>query len=333
MRMFDPTRRGFIASAGVFLLPTGLSAAGTPTEDPLAGYKLEWTRQVKWAVVVDATRMKGDTPDEQLAAAQAVVAAKGGGVVHFPAGVYRFKESIKLLDGVVLRGADPGLVTSAHNEKYAPPTRFEFPKYEFAAEGEGTPVLRAFKGIYLADPQAASNVGVVNIDINRGHVHLLDDGTEKHAAGRNRFVVGCVLRNAAVPDPAVPNVKINQKGWQRFTARHHAAIDAKAAENLLVANNRLPRSGGDNFTMNGYVLLDQKRKEAAIDGVVFDYDNRPGLYVNHYGIGGAGGMGPDGTRRPKRTRGGSERARSSATTLCSTPGGWGSASAATGCGA
>jgi hypothetical protein len=295
MRPSDPTRRGFLASAGVFLLPATLRSADTPAGDPLAGYKLEWTRQVKWANVVDVTRMKGDTPDEQLAVAQAVLAAKGGGVVYFPAGVYRFKESIKLLDGVVLRGADPSPVTSAHNEKYAPPTRFEFPKYEFAAEGEGTPVLRAFKGIYLAAPKAASNVGVVNIDINRGHVHLEDDETEKHAAGRNRFVVGCVLRNAAVPDPAVPNVKINQKAWQRFTARHHAAIDVKAAENLLVANNRLPKSGDDNFAMNGYVLLDQKKKEAAIDGVVFDFDNRPGLYVNHYGIGGAGGAGPDGT--------------------------------------
>lgn len=239
--------------------------------------------------------MKGDTADEQLAAAQAVVAARGGGVVYFPAGVYRFRESIRLLDGVVLRGADPGPVTSAHSEKYAPPTRFEFPKYEFRGEGAGTPVLRAFKGIYLADPAAASNVGVVNIALDRGHVHFQDDGTEKLAAGRNRFVVGCVLRNAAVPDPAVPNPKIHQKAWQRFTARHHAAIDVKAAENLLVANNRLPKSGDDNFTMDGYVLLDRKRTEVPIDGVVFDYDNRPGMYVNHYSIGGAGGTGPDGT--------------------------------------
>ena len=80
MQPFDPTRRGFLASAGVFLLPAGLFAADAPTDDPIAGYKLEWTKQMKWAVVVDATRMKGDTPDEQLAAAQAVVAAKGGGL-------------------------------------------------------------------------------------------------------------------------------------------------------------------------------------------------------------------------------------------------------------
>lgn len=269
-------------------------ALGAPADDPLGEYKLPWTKQVKWANVVDVTRMKGDTIDGKLAAAQAALAVKGGGVAYFPAGTYRFKDSIRLLDGVVLRGAGPGPVKSAHGEKYGPPTRFEFPKYEFSPEKDGKPVLSAFKGIYLQAPATASNVGVLHISINRGHVHFQDDGTDKHRAGRNRFVVGCVLRNAAVPDPAVPNRKIGQKPWQRFTARHHAAVDVKASENLLVANNRLPRSGDDNFTMDGYVLLDRK-KQRAIDGVVFDHDNRPGLYVNHYGIGGPGGGGPDGT--------------------------------------
>ena len=106
---------------------------------------------------------------------------------------------------------------------------------------------------------------------------------------------GCVLRNAAVADPAVPSAKVGQHPWQRFTARHHAAIDVKAEANVLIANNRLPQSGEANFTMNGYVLLDRKNKPTEIDGVVFDYDNRPGIYANHYGIGGAGGGGPDGT--------------------------------------
>jgi hypothetical protein len=32
-----------------------------------------------------------------------------------------------------------------------------------------------------------------------------------------------------------------------------------------------------------------------VDGVIFDYDNRAGIYLNHYGIGGPGGQGPDGT--------------------------------------
>jgi hypothetical protein len=32
-----------------------------------------------------------------------------------------------------------------------------------------------------------------------------------------------------------------------------------------------------------------------VDGVVFDYDNRPGIYANHSSLGGPGGQGPDGT--------------------------------------
>jgi hypothetical protein len=68
-----------------------------------------------------------------------------------------------------------------------------------------------------------------------------------------------------------------------------------AQENILIANNRLPKSGDDNFEMKGYILLDTKKKPISVDGIIFDFDNRPGMYVNHYGIGGAGGMGPDGT--------------------------------------
>lgn len=47
MRMFDPTRRDFLASAGVLLLPAGRLSADAPADNALAGYRLEWTRQVK----------------------------------------------------------------------------------------------------------------------------------------------------------------------------------------------------------------------------------------------------------------------------------------------
>ncbi len=293
-------RREFLATSGslaawlVSQSPTWLMG-DEPQGEPLGAMKLGWTGQLKWSRVVDVSRVAGESTDEKLATAQTMLAMNGGGVAYFPAGTYRFRESIKLLDGVVLRGAEPGAITSAQNEKYALPTKFEFPKYEFSPEGDGTPILSAFKGIYLAEPATASNVGVVDIDINRGHIHFHDDGSEAHRAGRNRVVFGCILQNSAVADSAVQNVKINQKAWQRFTARHHAAIDVQAEANILIANNRLPKSGDDNFTMKGLVLLDTKKKETTADGIVFDYDNRPAMYVNHYGTGGADGGGPDGT--------------------------------------
>ena len=46
--------------------------------------------------------------------------------------------------------------------------------------------------------------------------------------------------------------------------------------------------------MHDYPLLDRQKKLVPFD-VEFDYDNRPGIYVNHHCIGGAGGSGDDGT--------------------------------------
>lgn len=292
-------RRRFITAAGAgaawLLTPRMIRAAegAGPVDDPLAALKLAWTGSIPWANVVDVSKLPGDGADEKLANAQAALAAKGGGVAYFPAGTYKFKDSIKLLDGVVLRGAAPGSIASAKNEKFTLETRFEFPKYEPGNSGDGTPIITAFKGIYLATPATASNCGVVHIAINRGHVHLKED--EGFKSGANRVVYGCVIRNAAQADPAVPYRDEGQKPWQRFTNRFGAAIIVYAQANALVANNRLAKSGEDNFTMDGYVMQGRKKEAVPVDGVVFDFDNRPGIYVNHYNIGGAGGNGPDGT--------------------------------------
>jgi len=268
--------------------------AAPPTNNPTAHLGLDWTREIRWANVVDVTQAPGASIMEKLASAQARVAAAGGGVVYFPPGVYRFPDSIQLKNGVVLRGADPAPGSRAVEENYTLSSQLEFPRYVFKAEGEGTPTSTAFKGIYLEDPPGASNCGVVNLAINRGHIHFKESAD--HTCGRRRLVFGCVLRNAARAWDTVPNLQIGQKPWQRWTVGYmNAAIDVKSAEDALIANNRLPRSGEDNFTMNGYVLLDRSRKPVEVDGVVFDYDNRAGIYLNHYGIGGPGGQGPDGT--------------------------------------
>jgi len=258
-----------------------------PTTNPAKHYGLDWTDEIRWAQVVCIEDFKGGTPAEKLNAAQAALAGKGGGVVYFPAGEYKFADSITILSGVVLRGAAPDGVADARQDDYAPPARFEFPKYEPRLEGEGTPIATAFKGIYLAEPDKASSCGIVNIVINRGHIAM--EERADHAAGRNRIVLGCVLRNAAVADGRVPDAGIGQHEWQRFTHRHRAAITVKASENILVANNRLPKSADDNFVMDGYVV-----KGGVFDGVVFDYDNRPGMYINDYAIGGGSGADPKG---------------------------------------
>lgn len=288
-------RRCFI----VLLLASPLSFAAeqvVPVDDPMASLKQPWTAQLLWKNVINITTMPGNSPAEKLAVAQDKIVAMGGGVVFFPAGKYEFAEHIRLKPGVILRGESPAKTKKAIDDGYTLTTHFVFPKYAFKAEGEGTPISTAFKGIYADDPAKSANIGVVDLDINRGHIHFDDAGPDaKFAAGKNRFVYGCILRNTAVADPAVPNAKIGQHPWQRFTKRHFGAIDLRGDENVIVANCRLPKSADDNFTQNGYVLNGKGNKPTSIDGVVFDYDNRPGIYVNHYGIGGAGGTGETGT--------------------------------------
>lgn len=271
-----------------------LADPAPPTDDPAAGYKLPWTSQLRWATVVSIDTVPGNTPTERLAAAQVALAAKGGGVVYFPPGTYRFDDSILLKSGVVLRGATPSPVTDAKQEAYEPPTKFEFPKYEPKLEGDGTPIDTAFKAIQLEDAATAENCGLVNLSIDHAHVSLAEGAD--HAAGRNRLVYGCVVRNAAVAKHDIPDASIGQHAWQRYTEGHVAAIGAYSGENLLIANNRLPESGQDNFLQKGYLLLDRQKKPATPDdGVLFDYDNRPGIRANAYGIGGAGNDPPDGT--------------------------------------
>jgi hypothetical protein len=281
-------------AAGSLFFPAALYAAEAPSEDPTATLKLDWTKNLAWDRVVDLTSIPGTGEywDKRLIEAQGTLVAHGGGVVYFPPGTYAFEQHIQLLDGVILRGGDPSGPNDAIDARYRLPSKIEFPKYIPLFKGDGTPIDTAFKGIYLAQPEKAANCGVVNLDINRGHIHFLE--SEAHACGGNRLVFGCILRNAAVADPAIPTQKITQHPWQRFTSRHHAAIELKGAENLLVANNRLPESGDENFIMKD-CLLKPSRGSSNVFDVEFDYDNRPGLYVSHYCVGGSGGSGKDGT--------------------------------------
>jgi hypothetical protein len=280
---------------GAFLLSVTYCAAESalPSDNPASSLGEDWTEKLAWSNVTDITKVPGKDLSERLATAQKDLSAKGGGVVYFPAGEYRFMETIRLKSGIILRGAAPSIETDPRKDGYTLGSRFEFPKYDFKATGEGTPTTSAFKGIELEEPATASNCGLVHLAINRGHV--LFTQAEDGACGRNRLVLGCMLRNSAFADPAVPDTKIGQQLWQRYTWRFGAAIDVKSAENLLIARNRIEKSGEDNFTMNGFVLLGAKKQPQTVDGVVFDYDNRPGIYANHASLGGPGGQGPDGT--------------------------------------
>lgn len=295
----ESTRRQWLQGVGagtcaglvVSLTAFESAVAAAPQGNPVARYKQSWTDAIQWSNVVVITAIKAFDNDSKLAIAQRMLVKRGGGVVYFPPGTYDFLDHIKLKDGVILRGADPKVITDARNERYALATKIRFPLYKPLFQGDGSPINHAFKGINLDNPTGGKHTGVVNLDINRGHIHLGE--AEDHKCDGHRVVFGCVLRNAAVADPRVPSEKYGQPAWQRFTARHHAAIDV-VGTNVLIANNRLPKSGDANFTQKGYILAPARGKDQVYD-VTFDYDNRPGLYINHYCVGGAGGSGNDGT--------------------------------------
>lgn len=294
MRMKNLLRRllGIVSLPGVVLSVHARQTAVLPTNNPAAQYRIAWTESIPWARTVNIADFPGKTWEERLAAAQQAVAAKGGGVVFFPAGTYRFTESIALKNGVFWRGADPGKQTDARQDGYEPLTRFEFPRFAPKLSGDGTPHDSAFKLISLEKPESDSNCGLVNLAINRGHIYF--GGGTNHPAGINRLVFGCALRNAADIDRTIP--KEGQHPWQRFPKWHQAAIGVYAAENILIANNRLPESGDDNFLMKDYLVKDRKGQMVTYeDGILFDYDFRPGIIANHYCVGGGGGAMPIGT--------------------------------------
>ncbi len=317
-----PTVFALLTAAGCdrheFADPAGNLDA--PTDNPVRTFYADepdkvpdWTDEFPWDNVVSVDEF-GGTDAERFEKAQAEVVAAGGGVVYFPAGVYRFDDDLLVEDGVIIRGATPSDVTDAKQQDYRPKTQFEFPKYEPTFEGDGTPIDTAFKNIQLVDPEHASNVAVINVGINRGHIYFSDvhepDEDKIHAAGVNRLVFGCRLTNTAYIDPTIPYTDFDQHPWQRWTARHRAAIHIEAEENILVANNRIPESGDDNFLMKPFVVhrpLDgdtkpfipgnrPSEKVVIEEGVEFDFDNRPGIYVNEYGD-----IGPHGDDVPNAT--------------------------------
>lgn len=283
-----------------------------PKDNPvLARYKDKapaWTADLKWDFAVSIQDFKGETVDQRFQAAQAALAANGGGVVFFPAGTYRFQDSVRLKNGVVIRGEKPQTTEEARDEKYALRTIFEFPVYKPVFAGDGTPNPSAFKGVSLEDAGGGRQVGLVHVDLRYGHVDLgvekdFSANFEADRCGRNWLVLGCILRNAAVLDPNIPmrnwpnrqDEVPFQEAWQRWTHRHHAAIQVHAAGNVLIANNRIPESGEANFVMKGYKLFngtgssvglkDPSKLKIHTADILFDYDNRPGISVNFIAMG------------------------------------------------
>ncbi|MDY6806842.1 MAG: hypothetical protein SXA11_23965 [Cyanobacteriota bacterium] len=256
------------------------SPSGGPTDNPIASLygnnAYPWTKDMKWGCVYNIKDFNGSKDRDRFNAARDAAVAGGGGVIYFPAGTYNFNDSIQIADGVIIRGETPG-VKDAKSDSYQPPTKLVFPKYEPKLSGSGTPNDTAFKKITTARPDKDSNIGIVNVDINRAAIAFkadIDSGTNQ-----NVVVFGVRSNNVAEPDPTVPDTSF-QEAWQRYSYRFATNIKLNAFANALVANNRVNDNITDNYDQPGYKI--KARKKNSI--ITFEGGEVPFHYGNHYGI-------------------------------------------------
>ncbi|MEB3281931.1 MAG: glycosyl hydrolase family 28-related protein [Lyngbya sp.] len=265
---------------------------GEPVDNPIASFygkeAYPWANQLRWDCVYNIDNFSGSSLIEKFNKARDAAAANGGGVVYFPAGTYTFTDNIELKDGVILRGETPS-VKDAKSANYSPASKLIFPKYEPKLSGNGTPNETAFKKISTENPLEDSNIGLINLDINRAAISILADMNAQK--NKNIVVFGVRSNNVAKPDPKVPDVSF-QEPWQRYSYRFAANIELTASENILVANNRVNDEITDNFEQPGYKLKTRDKKSILTytDGkqAVFHYGNHYGIVVNRFGKGGEG---------------------------------------------
>lgn len=292
----------FLLSALLLTLPgvCGVRAA-VPIHNPVLDFfdhdpSLAWTEEIAWHRVFVITDFAGDTDMERYLAARDAAWSAGGGVVFFPAGVYHFEQDLVLRDHVILRGEDPIGQTDARELDYTLSTRFEFPRYVPSFEGSGTPNNTAFRFIGTLNPANDSNIGLVNIDINRAGIAMASGGT----GARNRLVFGVRSNNVAAAQANIP--RDYQHPWQRHSWRFVSNIQLYAYENVLIANNRVNDKHYtvsrqlpgwetveiDDFEQPGYIVDNQSGGGVftALEGhqAVFSY-------TNHYGIRARGSSG------------------------------------------
>ena len=260
------------------------SKTGGPIDNPIAAKYGEkaysWTNNIKWNCVYNIKDFAGNNLLEQFNSALKAADSNGGGVIYFPAGTYNFTDSIFLKNGVIIRGETPG-VTDAKFAEYAPPSKLVFPKYEPSFSGNGTDNTTAFKKIFTSNSESDSNIGLVNLDINRAGINF--GGNVDNVKKQNIVIFGVHNNNVGDPDNQVPNLSF-QEGWMRYSDRFTANIKISALANVLVANNRINDNITDNYDQPGYKLQSINRKEVItyVEGnkVPFDYGNHYGIVIN-----------------------------------------------------
>lgn len=186
-----------------------LSSAATPTDNPVAAYYdgpegyPAWTDMIRWSNVIDMSRYeKGATQFEKFENARDELAAEGGGVLYYPAGVYDFTKGpfdgpagrgLLLKEGVVIRGQRPsGKPCAARDGELELGTQFEF---GFRTRGGGK-VPRDWNLIGLHTDESGRSpdlIGICWVHLDGAVIHFGPDfdwgKTWKKAGGWRSFYV------------------------------------------------------------------------------------------------------------------------------------------------
>src|ERR1043165_4252700 len=117
-------------------------AVAVPTDNPVASYYAgsdgypAWTDAVAWDNIIDMAKYaKGKTNFEKFENARDELAARGGGVLYYPAGKYDFTQGpfdgpggrgLMLKTGIVIRGEAPKGNVDARTGRLELRTRFVF---------------------------------------------------------------------------------------------------------------------------------------------------------------------------------------------------------------
>jgi hypothetical protein len=303
----------FASLSLALLLVVSSAMAVAPVDNPVATMygdsQYQWTNQVKWDHTFNILDYGGDNTgvNDNLSAfnaARDAANAAGGGVVYCPTGTYKFSDSIQLKDGVVVRGDNPTGITSAKTAGYAPPTKFEFPQFIFSTSNTQATNNTAFKGISSVDPMNDSNMGLVNIDVNRADIRLGINGLDawwgsssnpfgapsQTSRASNIVVLGVRSNNVARP---YYSMNASQNAWQVMGNIAVANIAVQPWKNSLVANNRCNDATTDNFDESGTASSGYKVKYNnvwqpiknvnASAQAIFSYTDHYGIYVGRTG--------------------------------------------------
>ncbi len=172
--MTNPCARLRIAILFALLLPMRAFAADAPVDNPVAAYYTgaegypAWTDLIHWDRAIDMSRYPNGKNDfDKFELARDELAAKGGGVLYYPAGNYDFSDmpadglsgrGLMLKSGVVIRGQAPGgRPNAAHDGSLDLSTHFNF-AFQTKAGGK---VPRDWNIIGLSS-DAPGGVGHVN---------------------------------------------------------------------------------------------------------------------------------------------------------------------------